>query len=428
MSLRQRSVVLLTAGALLLAGCSSDEGTGGSQAEGGGEKVTIDWWHIQNIEPVRPVWDAVAKEFMTANPNVTVKVTAMENEAFKAKMTTVAQSGDMPDIYQTWGGGVLAQHAEAGLAKDITDDIASWSGNFTAAGLGAYQLDGRTYGIPYDVGMIGSWYNKALFKKAGIEQPPATWNELLDAVKKLKEAGTTPIALAGKAKWPGHYWWSYLAMRIGGVGALGAAMEAKNFNTPDLVAAGQRLKELVDLKPFQNGFLGADYDTPTGQAATMGNGKAAMELMGQWAPTVQKDAGADLGEDLGFFTFPTVEGGKGAATEAFGGGGGFAVGKDAPAEAVEFLKYISSPDVRKRLLATNAILPVVKGEETQVTDRNYKIVAENLAAATGFQLYLDQAFPPAVGQQVNDSTAALFAGEKTPEQVVEEITKVAGQE
>ena len=52
------------------------------------------------------------------------------------------------------------------------------------------------------------------------------------------------------------------------------------------------------------------------EAAAVGNGKAAMELMGQWAPSVQMDQSADkkgLGEDLGWFPFPTVAGGAGAA-------------------------------------------------------------------------------------------------------------------
>ncbi len=62
----------------------------------------------------------------------------------------------------------------------------------------------------------------------------------------------------------------------------------------------------------------------------MGNGLAAMELMGQWGPSVQKDAGADLGADLGFFPFPTVDGGAGRATEVFGGGGGFALRRAPP--------------------------------------------------------------------------------------------------
>jgi raffinose/stachyose/melibiose transport system substrate-binding protein len=48
--------------------------------------------------------------------------------------------------------------------------------------------------------MIGFWYRKDLFKKAGIETPPATWADLLEVVKKLKKADITPIALGGKDK------------------------------------------------------------------------------------------------------------------------------------------------------------------------------------------------------------------------------------
>jgi raffinose/stachyose/melibiose transport system substrate-binding protein len=57
-----------------------------------------------------------------------------------------------------------------------------------------------------------------------------------------------------------------------------------------------------------------------------------MELMGQWAPAVQKDNSESregIGDDLGFFGFPMVAGGAGNPGDAFGGGNGFAVGKNA---------------------------------------------------------------------------------------------------
>jgi raffinose/stachyose/melibiose transport system substrate-binding protein len=291
--------------------------------------------------------------------------------------------------------------------------------------LQAYQFDGKTYGVPYDYGLVGFWYNKALFERAGIEATPTTWTQFLDAVRKLKGAGVTPIALAGKEKWPGHYYWSYLAMRIGGLSALRQAQASNDFNGPVFVQAGQRLKELVDLQPFQQGFLGADYPSPTGQAATVGNAKAAMELMGQWAPSVQSDAGKGLGDDLGFFPFPTVEGGQGTATEAFGGGNGWSLREGAPDAAVDYLKWFSSVEVNRRLVASKGYQPVIKGAEGAVTDPNLRTVVQTLDRATGFQLFLDQAFPPAVGQQVNDSVAALIAGQSTPEAVTQAITKTA---
>ncbi|SCL31567.1 raffinose/stachyose/melibiose transport system substrate-binding protein [Micromonospora nigra] len=410
------------AGALLLGGCGDD----GSDSNSGSQ--TIDWWHIQNTEPMLPVWAAMAKEYETAKGNLTVEIQPLENEAFKAKLTTATQAGSPPDLFQSWGGGVLRQQVDAGLVKDITDDVQPWVGNLLPVSLEPFTVDGRIYGIPFDVGMVGFWYNRDLFAKAGIEAPPKSWAELLGTVTRIKAAGIVPIALGGKEKWPAHFYWAYLAMRIGGLDALRRAAEDKNFDTPDFVAAGQRLKELVDLSPFQKGFLGADYSSPDGQAAIMGNGGAAMELMGQWAPSVQASASTGkkgLGDRLAFFQFPAVEGGKGTVSEVFGGGNGFAIGRNAPASTVDFLRVLLEVENQRKAAATGAVLPTNRAAADAIEDPNSKVVAATLASATGFQLYLDQAYPPAVGQQVNDSVAELIAGSKSPEQIVKDITAVA---
>ncbi|MDR7280792.1 extracellular solute-binding protein [Catenuloplanes atrovinosus] len=410
-----------TAG-LVLGGCG-----GGS---GSGTGTTIRWWHIANTDPMLSEWAKMARRFEADHPGVTIEITALENEAFKTKLTTNIQAGDPPDIFHTWGGGVLAQQAEAGLIKDLTADVGGWRDTLIPAALDAYTIDGKVYGSAVDTGMVGFWYNKELFARAGVTAPPDTWAGLLDVVRRLKAANVTPIALAGKEKWPGHYYWSYLALRIGGLDLMRQAGDDKDFSRPDFVAAGARLSELVALQPFQTGFLAAGYSTADGQAATMGNGKAAMELMGQWAPTVQNDNSVGrkgLGDRLGFFPFPAVEGGKGRITDAFGGGGGFAVGMNAPAEAIEFLRFIAQPDNARIEARTAGVLPVVAAAQDAVTDPNLKLVARTLATSTGFQLYLDQTFAPAVGQQVNDSVAELLAGQATPEEVAAAITTAAKQ-
>ncbi|MFG1914799.1 extracellular solute-binding protein [Micromonospora sp. NPDC048898] len=411
------------AGAYLLSACSGDDKSSDPNAP-----QTINWWHIQNTDPLLPVWAAMANEYKAAHTNVTFDIQPLENEAFKAKLTTVTQAGDPPDLFQSWGGGVLKQQVDAGLVKDLTDDVKPWIGGLLPAAMEPYTIDGKIYGVPFDIGMVGFWYNKDLFTRAGITAAPTTWTGLLDAVRKLKGAGITPIALAGKDKWPAHFYWSYLAMRIGGKDALGKAVTDKNFDSPDLVAAGDRLKELVDLQPFQKGFLGASYSSPDGQAATMGNGGAAMELMGQWAPATQATSSTSkkgIGDKLGFFPFPSVEGGKGTATEVFGGGNGFAIGKNAPGATVDFLKFLLSPDNQRTATKTGAVLPTVKEAASAITDPNAKTVAETLASYTGFQLYLDQAYAPALGSQINDSVAELIAGNKSPAQIVKDITQVA---
>jgi raffinose/stachyose/melibiose transport system substrate-binding protein len=151
-----------------------------------------------------------------------------------------------------------------------------------------------------------------------------------------------------------------------------------------------------------------------------------MELMGQWAPSVEKEqSGKGIGADLDFFPFPAVDGGKGKATDMMGGGGGFAVGKDAPAATVDFLKFLLQPDNIKKGIATGAILPVVKGTEDAVSNADAKKVVAQVGKSTSFHLYPDQAWPPSVGQALNDSVSQLVAGAMTPEAVAKALTEAA---
>ncbi|MFF7353509.1 MULTISPECIES: extracellular solute-binding protein [Streptomyces] len=410
-------------GVTALSGCG-----GGSDGGSSSGTTTIEWWNISTTEPTKTVWAGLARKFETRNPKVKIKIVQLENDAYKSKMTALTASGKLPDVFHTWGGGVLRQQVDAGLVEDLTARTEPWADSLLPVAKQPYLLDDKLYGVPFDIGMVGFWYNKALFKKAGIGAPPTTWSAFLDAVKKLKSAGITPLALAGKESWTGMYYWAYLALRTAGVDALRQADEKKDFSGEGFVQAGQHLKDLVGLQPFQKGFLGAAYSSPTGQAATVGNGRAAMELMGQWAPVVEADAGKGLGADLGFFAFPEVEGGAGKITEVFGGGGGHALRKGAPQAAVDFLRFFASETTDRELVRKTRVLPVVPAAESALTDPGIKAVQARLKGATGFQLYLDQAYAPALGQQVNDSVAALIAGSKSPRQVTESITRAAKEE
>ncbi|HVN53042.1 MAG TPA: extracellular solute-binding protein [Anaerolineaceae bacterium] len=395
--------------------------------------VTIRWWHITVAANQKAVWQKLADEYHAAHPNVTIEITVLENEAFKTKMTTVMQSGQPPDIFQSWGGGLMNQYADAGLLKDITADLdadgGAWRSTFSPGALGVYSYKGKNYGVPWDMGMVGCWYNKALFSKAGISNPPATWSELLEDVKKLKAAGITPIALGAGDKWPAAFWWEYLAVRNGGQAAFDAAASRKGaFSDPPFVQAGKKIQELTALKPFQNGFLGATWPD---EATTLGNGKAAMDVMGQWGPGAFNDYSADkkgIGDNLGWFPFPAVEGGAGAATDALGGGNGFAIGKDAPPETVDFVKYLTRAESQVQCAKEGFCIPVVKGGEAGLSDPLLKAVQQGAAAAKYFQLYYDQYLPPAMGSVVNDNVQGIFAGSLTPEQAAQAIEDSAKQE
>ncbi len=389
------------------------------------KKVTINWWHIQNADPMLSVWAGIAKDYQKLHPNVTIKITVMENEAFKAALKTNMQSGKVPDLFQSWGGGVLREQVKAKLVRDITKESAKFIGNLNAGAVGLQRVDGKLYGVPFNSGMVGFWYNKDLFAKAGITAPPTTWDEFLADVAKLKAAGITPIAVGAGDKWPAHFYYSYLMIRFGGKAAMDKVTKDGNFNVPAFIKAGDELKKLIDLKPFQSGFLATPWDGADGEAGFMATGKAAMDLMGQWAPGAfanQTPNQAGMGDKLGWFPFPAVTGGAGQATDAFGGSDAFAVGKNAPAEAVDFLGYLTAVDQAKKAGATNSILPVTKGADVSVADPNQKAVLSGLSKAGFVQLYLDQYFSPAVGSAVNDAVQSLFAGKSSSADVANAIT------
>jgi raffinose/stachyose/melibiose transport system substrate-binding protein len=403
-------------------------GVAGTKSTSAQDTVTINWWHINAAEQGGDIWAEVAAEYEAMHPNVTIEITFLENEAFKSQLVTVMQAEEPPDLFQSWGGGVLWNYADAGLLRNIAPELeGEWYDSFAMpAAVEMFGKDGEYYGVPFDWGAVGIFYNKALFAEAGIEEVPTTWAEFLTDVQMLKDAGITPIALGEGDLWPGHFWFVYLATRMGGMDAfVNAYYRTGSFADEPFVQAGEHLQELIALEPFQEGFMSMGYGD---EARLVGDGEAAMELMGQWAPGSQVDNSEQggIGDDLGFFPFPMVEGGAGDPSDILGGGNGYAVGKNAPDEAVDFLKYITSVDVQSR--STFAV-PVVKGATDSLADDPImSTILEMRDNAHYAQLYYDQFLPPAVAQAVLDSVQGLFAGELSAEEAAAYIEDEASFE
>lgn len=414
------AILLFTAGVAFAAGQKE-------AASAAPKKVTISWWALSQggggADPRETLRKQIITDYQKTHPNVDINLVMLENEAFKQKVQVAVQAGNPPDIFHSWGGGVMVAYAKAGMLRDITSYVQSNIAQKIGKGpLSVYGYDGHYYGAPYDMGGVGMWYNKAAFQKAGVGVPE-TWGQLLSAIPKLKSAGYIPIALGAGDKWPAHFWWTYLAMRVGGEPAFNAAYGgAGSFADPTFVKAGQLMLQLKDLDPFQTGYLGSTYDD---EAALMGNGKAAMELMGQWAPGVEASdsaSGKGIGEDLGWFTFPAVAGGVGKNSDVLGGGNGYVIGKNAPDAALDFLNFFLSPEYDAQLVKVEGIVPVVKGAESAVKgNTNLEKIVSAVANASYFQLYYDQFLPPAVGEAVKDAVVTLLAGKATPEQAAQMV-------
>jgi raffinose/stachyose/melibiose transport system substrate-binding protein len=389
--------------------------------------------HVSDNAAQKAIWDQIANDYNAAHPGVKVEFKYLENEAFKAKLPTMLQADESrPELFYSWGGGVMQAQDKAGFLKDITKDIASSESDLSPTAVDAFKVDGKVVGVPFEVGEVAFYYNKKLFEKAGVKaEDIKTWDDFLGAVKKLKAAGITPIDVGAGEKWPMHFYYSYLVMRIGGEHALADAKAGKDggFKNATFVEAGKRLHELAALEPFQPGYLSTSHAQSAG---IFGDGKAAMDLMGQWLLGMQGGNATDgkglPPEDIGILSFPVVPGGKGKATDTLGGINGWLVSKSAPPEAIDFLKFFSQEKYAKEAAAKAAYIPVVKGSEASFTDPLFKRLADDLSKTTYHQNYFDQDLGPSVGRVINDVSVAVAAGQMTPEAAAAAIQEAADQQ
>jgi raffinose/stachyose/melibiose transport system substrate-binding protein len=421
----RRLVTLAAASGLAIASLTAcSAGDGGGEGDG----VTITWWHNGTTGPLPQVWEEVAQEFEEAHPGVTVEQTGYQNEELQRTLIPNAlAAGDPPDLFQVWPGGELRGQVESGYLMPLDDALPD-----TIESVGAtvtpWQVGGETYGIPFTFGVEGVWYNTDLFEQAGIDAPPTTLDELVDAVAKLEDAGITPIAVGAGDKWPAAHWWYQLALHSCSPETLQAAETELDFSDACWVEAGERLEEFLAVEPFQDGFLGTLAQQGAGSSAGLiANGQAAMELMGHWNAGVIGGLTPDeqVPEFLGWFPFPGIPDAAGDPTAALGGGDGFACSAEAPPECTELLAYIMSEDVQARFAASGSGIPTVAAATESLEDENLKSVAEGLAAASFVQLWLDTAFGTTVGNAMNEGIVNLVGGAGSPEDIVTKMQDAA---
>ena len=382
--------------------------------------------HIEKVPGVLAIWQEAAQEYEKAHPGVKIQFDYLENEAFKAKLPTLLQSKDKPSFFHSWGGGVMKEQVESGVCQDITEAIkGDFADSFYPAGVQNFVVNGKSYGVPNDVGPIVFWYNKDLTSKAGVDPTQIkTWDDFVAAVKKVKAAGITPIAAGGADKWPLHFYPAMLMMRVLGKDDFDAMLKdtKQGLAGQGPLKAWQLYKELSDLKPFQDGYQSAKYPDAAGY---FHDGKAAFHLMGNWDVSAGRDASVNKkglsDEQLGWFNFPTVGGGKGKADDIFASVDGWLVSKDAPKETIDLLKVVLGKETQDKLAAAGLSIPMVKGTSASIKTPYIRALAEEAENSSWIQIAMDQLLGPDTGRLFNDQAAAIAAGTTTPEAAVKAI-------
>src|SRR5580700_7920164 len=277
-------VAVAVAAALAIAACSSSSSSSSSSSTSASSSsssssanVTLTWWNNGNTQPLLGVWQSVAAEFHASHPNVTINIDPIQSDLFTTKMPIALKSDSPPDIFQQWGGGQEATQFTSGKLTNLSSLASSWISELGQAATG-WQVNGQQYGIPYDQHVVGFWYRKDLFAKAGITSPPTTVAQLESDDTMLKAHGFTPISLGGGSRWPDAFYWEYFAVRECSQSVLQSSIKAINMTAPCFSQATKDLTSFMATNPFQGGFNATQAQTGAGSSAgLLANGKAAME-------------------------------------------------------------------------------------------------------------------------------------------------------
>ena len=385
---------------------------------------SIKWLHLFGEDAKEYPNIVRAVEEFEAKTGHTVVLQYLENESFKAKLPTMLQSNDRPDIFYSWGGGVMYDQARAGFLRDVSSVVPdSYLDTVSAAAADAFTFEGQRVGLPLQVSQVAWWYNKDLMSQAGIDVSQIKmWDDLLDAVKQIKAAGITPICMGGKDKWPVHFVWTHLHIRNGGKGLFLESLNNGGWDRPEYIRSGEQMLELVALEPFQKGWLAATWPD---QAGFFGDGKCAMALMGNWmygAQASNSASGEGLADaNMGMFNMPMTSGGMGDSGDTLGGINGWLFSSTASDAAVELMMHYVSLDVQKEDASNGAYIPIVKGADGSLTNPFLQQVAKNISNSEYHQIFYDQFLGADIGRVVNDVSTDLAAGIISAEEATQAV-------
>lgn len=322
-----------------LGGCGSkggDDGGNGGAAEPGAsadnpdagseEQVTIRFYSTLGVsEPTYEPLQEILEKFEKDNPNIKVEQEVQSGTQYHEKLVSEIASDTLANVFMHWGGSEMIEAVQSGKMLDITELLDSdpeFKGQFPEVALygsnNTYDDIEGVWGVPLTNVSAAFYYNKAFFAEAGIEKAPETWDELLEAIEKLKAIDVIPWAIGAKDGWRVEHLYSALFYRMNGIeGARKLADRSMKYSDPEAVAPWEMIKTLVDMDAF--GPEPASVDASQ-EMAMVQTGKAAMTF--SLSSFVENYTGADseVGDDIEVFPMPVIKGYEQYANNNFAGG------------------------------------------------------------------------------------------------------------
>ncbi|OAO89192.1 hypothetical protein AXX17_ATUG03440, partial [Arabidopsis thaliana] len=318
--------------------------TASESASPSAKPVEISFYYPVNVGgPLTKVIDSMAADFTSKHPEIKVNPVYTGNYGDNTvKIQAGIQAKQPPDVavmMSTELYSMLDTNAIIPLDDFIAKDTDFNQADFYPAFLEDTQTEGKTYSVPFQRSTIILYYNKDMFKAAGLdpEKPPKTWDELVTDAKKLNRDGHNGLEIPGNDD---SYWMFQMFARQIASDPKQSIMSSDGkkamFNTPENVAALQFWMDLSRKnKAMPEGII--DWGTvPTDFI----EGKTAMMVHTSGNLTnVKKNAKFDFG-----VAFPPANKQFGSPT----GGGNLYVFKDTSPEkqaaSWEFIKYMTAPE------------------------------------------------------------------------------------
>ena len=268
-----------------------------------------------NLSDRTTTWGAVVEqinaEFKKANPGVEIVTESYPDQPYQQKIKIYATAKQLPDVFKYWSFSTLLKPlVDGGFVLTLNKaDFAKFG--YVPGSLESNMYGGKLYGIPVSADMWVIYYNKKLFKDAGVSIP-TTIEDLEALAPKFKTQGIIPMVTDGKDAWPLSLTYDVFIERVNGdFSRTQAALDRKaKFTDPDFVEGARQYLKFVQSGLFQEDLMVSDYGASRN---LFGQGKAAMYLMGSWEMGLAADTNFsdEFRANVDAFKFPVLKSGKG---------------------------------------------------------------------------------------------------------------------
>lgn len=357
-------------------------------------------------------------------PNVTLEVTKLPDDNYYTSLKTKLASGECPDIILTQpmyaGSNSCYALAEAGYLAPLNDcDFL-----VNLANPAAVTYDGNVVTATRSVSILGTYYNKDMFKEVGIESVPATWAEFLDDCKKLKEAGHQPIVMGDKDQYVLQFGLYQIAANEIYSQNPDYDMQLRSGET-HFTDEGTWDKVLTMYKQlYDEGYIDASQSLGYGASQSIQDfidGKAAMTFDGSFNATALNAEGAGGAFERGYFPIPSESGDQYTAT-CLAAGYSIYSGSKYIDECKELIDYWYNGDneIWDAQLATGRIIPVYgSGMDSIPNIELYQPFIDLMNEGKAFH-WCNQAWPAGTESTMEELFSEMIGGQGT---TVEDITQ-----